>query len=116
MRRAAFCTADVGISSVCRLDQTSSPPRSPRPGPISIKLSAARMICFLVLDHQQRVAFVAQVMHHAHEPADVARMQTDTRFVHDEERVHSDAPRQVVRFTRCTSPPLNVRVERSSVR
>jgi hypothetical protein len=28
----------------------------------------------------------------------------------------SDAPRHVVRFTRCTSPPLKVRVDRSSVR
>ena len=43
---------------------------------------------FLVLDDEQRVAFVAQVVHHAHEPADVARMQTDARLVHDEKRVH----------------------------
>ena len=43
---------------------------------------------FFVLDHEQRVAFVAQIVHHAHEPADIARMQTDARFVHDEKRVH----------------------------
>ena len=42
---------------------------------------------FLVLDHEQRIAFVAQVMHHTHEPANIARMQTDARFVHDEQCV-----------------------------
>ena len=41
----------------------------------------------LVLDHEQRVAFVAQVVHHSHEPADIAWMQTNRRFVHDEESV-----------------------------
>ena len=43
---------------------------------------------FLVLDDEQRVALVAQVVHHADEPADVARMQADARLVEDEERVH----------------------------
>ena len=28
----------------------------------------------LVLDHQQRIAFVTQIMHHAHQLADIARM------------------------------------------
>ena len=55
---------------------------------MSIKLSAARMICFFVLDHEQGVAFIAQVVHHAHEPPDVARMQSDAGFVHDEKCVH----------------------------
>ena len=53
---------------------------------------------FLVLDDEQRVAFVAQIVHHADEPADVARMQADARFVHDEERVHersAEAGRQI---------------------
>ena len=54
---------------------------------MSIKLSAARIICFIVLDHEQCVAFVAQVVHDADEPANVARMQTDARFVHDEKGV-----------------------------
>ena len=43
---------------------------------------------FLVLDHEQRVAFVAQIVHDANEPADIARMQPDARFVHDEKRVN----------------------------
>ena len=43
---------------------------------------------FLVLDDEQRVALVAQIVHHAHEPADIARMQADARLVHDEQRVH----------------------------
>src|SRR6202011_4617248 len=42
---------------------------------------------FFVLDHEQRVAAIAQIVHDTHEPADVARMQTDARLVHDEERV-----------------------------
>ena len=42
---------------------------------------------FLVLDDEQRVALVAQAVHHADEPADVARMQADAGFVEDEERV-----------------------------
>ena len=42
---------------------------------------------FLVLDDEQRVAFVAQIVHDAHQPADVARMEADARLVHDEERV-----------------------------
>ncbi len=42
----------------------------------------------LVFDHQQRVALVAQVMHHPNEPANIARMETDARLVHDEERVN----------------------------
>src|SRR5207302_5674649 len=41
---------------------------------------------FLVLDNQQRVAFVAQVMHHAQQLADIARVQSDARFIHDKER------------------------------
>ena len=68
--------------------KTSSPPRSPRPGPISIRLIGRADDRFLVLDDEQRVAFVAQIVHHANQPADIARMQTDARFVHDEERVH----------------------------
>ncbi len=43
---------------------------------------------FLMLDHEQRVAFVAQVVHHPDEPADVAWMEADARLVHHEKRVH----------------------------
>ena len=42
---------------------------------------------FLMLNHQQRVAFVAQIMHDAHKLADVARVQSNARLVHDKERV-----------------------------
>ena len=42
----------------------------------------------LVFHHEQRVPLVAQIVHHAHEPADIARMQADAWFVHDEKRVH----------------------------
>ena len=40
-----------------------------------------------MLDHEQRVAFVAQIVHDAHEPADIAWMQANGWFVHDKERV-----------------------------
>ena len=42
----------------------------------------------LVLDDEQRVALVAQALHHADEPSDVARMQADARFIEHEQRVH----------------------------
>src|SRR5207302_723749 len=42
----------------------------------------------IVLDHEQGIAFIAQVVHHSHEPPDVAGMQSDAGFVHDEECVH----------------------------
>ena len=47
---------------------------------------------FFVLDYEQRIAFVAQVMHHAHQLADIARVQSDARFVHDKKRVHERRP------------------------
>ena len=40
-----------------------------------------------VLDHEERVAAVAQIVHHPDEPADIARMQTDARLVQDKERI-----------------------------
>ncbi len=40
-----------------------------------------------MLDDQQSVALVAQAMHDPHEPAHVARVQADARFIHDKERV-----------------------------
>src|SRR5262249_27464796 len=43
---------------------------------------------FVVFDDEQSIAFVAQIVRHPHQPADVARMQTYARFVHDEECVH----------------------------
>ena len=41
----------------------------------------------LVLDHEERIALVAQVVHDPDEPANIARVEADARFVHDEERV-----------------------------
>ncbi len=41
-----------------------------------------------MLDNEQRVAFVAQVMDHADQAPDIARMQADARLIHDEKRVH----------------------------
>ena len=41
-----------------------------------------------MLDHEERVPAIAQIVHDAHKPADIARMQTDARFVHDKERVN----------------------------
>ena len=43
---------------------------------------------FLVFDHEEGIAAVAQIVHDANEPADVARMQPDAWLVHHEKRVH----------------------------
>ena len=43
---------------------------------------------FFVLNYEQGIAAVAQIIHHSNKPADVARMQADTRLVHYEQRVH----------------------------
>ena len=43
---------------------------------------------FLVLDDEQGVAFVSQVVHHAHKTGDIAGMKTNTRLVHDKQGVH----------------------------
>ncbi len=42
----------------------------------------------VVFDHDQRVAGIAQLVHHADDAAHVARMQADRRFVEHEQRVH----------------------------
>src|SRR5439155_6293557 len=41
-----------------------------------------------MLDYKQGIAFIAQIMHHPHQPPDVARMQSNAGFVHHEECVH----------------------------
>ena len=41
----------------------------------------------LVLDNQQRVAFVAEIMHHSHQLPDIARVQSNARFVHHKQFV-----------------------------
>ena len=41
---------------------------------------------FFVLDHEQRVAFVAQIVHDLDEPADIAGVQPDAWLVHDKQR------------------------------
>ena len=43
---------------------------------------------FLVLDDEQRVPLITQIMDDADQAADVARMSSDARLVHDEERVY----------------------------
>ena len=80
--------ADPPRNSSSRPLHTNSPPRSPRPGPMSIKLSAARMICSSCSTTSRVLPLSRKIVHHAHQPADVARMQTDARLVHDEECVH----------------------------
>ena len=41
-----------------------------------------------MLDHEERVPAIAQIVHDAHQPANIAWMQTDARLVHDKERVN----------------------------
>ena len=40
-----------------------------------------------MLDHKERVALVAQIVHHTHEPANIARMQANAWLVHHEKRI-----------------------------
>ena len=41
-----------------------------------------------MLDNEQRIAAIAQIVHDANEAADIARMQTDARLVHNEKRIN----------------------------
>ena len=40
-----------------------------------------------MFNHKERVAFVTQIVHHAHEPANIARMQANAWLVHHEQRI-----------------------------
>ena len=66
---------------------TISPPRSPGPGPDVEDAVGREHDLRIVLDHDQRVAGVAQPLHHADHAAHVARMQADRRLVEHEQRV-----------------------------
>ena len=67
---------------------TISPPRSPAPGPRSSKPVRRQHDLRIVLDHHQRIAGIAQPMHHLRHALHVARMQADRRLIQHEQRVH----------------------------
>ena len=58
---------------------------APRPDVDQIIGSADDL--FLVLDHKERVTLVAQVIHYTDELADIARMKSDARLIHDKQCV-----------------------------
>ena len=67
--------------------KTISPPRSPGPGPHVEELVGLEHDLRVVLDHDERVAGVAQALHHVDHAAHVARVQADRGLVEHEERV-----------------------------
>ena len=64
---------------------TTSPPRTPGPGPKSTRWSAGPHRVLVVLDDDDRVAHVAQPFEAAQQPVVVARVQADGRLVEDVE-------------------------------
>ena len=100
--------SDVGArrrSSAGEPKNTTSPPRSPGPGPMSRMRSAASMICGSCSTTTQRVAGVAQPLHHP-----ITRpMSRGCRPIDGSSSTNSvltsEVPSAVVRLMRCTSPP-----------
>ena len=60
---------------------TTSPPRTPGPGPKSTIVVGGPHRVFVVLDDDDRVAQVAQLMQRVEQRSIVARMQADRRLV-----------------------------------
>ena len=96
---------------------TSRPPRLPAPGPMSMMWSARADRLLVVLDHDQRVALVAQILERAEQDARCranagrssarrARSSTPCRLL----------PSCAASRMRCASPPESVGAARSSVR
>ena len=63
------------------------PPRSPGPGPMSIRRSAASITAGSCSDHHQRVAGIAQALHGLDDAVHVARVQSDAGLVEHEHGV-----------------------------
>ncbi len=86
-RYSAVSVSERAASSAGVPSNTMRPPCSPGPGPMSRMRSAVEHDLRIVLDDQQRVAVVAQSVHHLDHAAHVARMQADRRLVEHEQRV-----------------------------
>ena len=74
------------------------PTRRPAPWPDLHEIVRRADDRLVVLDHEQCVPFVAELLHHADQPARVARVQPDARLIQHEQRVHqrrAEARRQI---------------------
>ncbi|MNT06010.1 hypothetical protein D3C72_1406580 [compost metagenome] len=95
---------------------TICPPRAPGPGPMSITRSAASITAgscstttsVLPASRRRSMASVMRFMSRGCRPM-LGSSSTNSVFT-------SEVPSAVVRLMRCTSPPLSVRLWRSSVR
>ena len=70
---------------------TTSPPRTPGPGPKSTIVVGRPHRLFVVLDDDDRVSQVAQLRERVQQPVVVARVQADRRLVEDVEHAHQSA-------------------------
>ena len=85
-----YCpVSDFGLARTASgvSNATISPPRSPAPGPEIQQPVRGQHDLRIVLDHHQRIARVAQPMHHLRHALHVARMQADRRLIEHEQRV-----------------------------
>ena len=111
VRESLVCASARGAPS-----KMISPPRSPGPGPMSSRRSAANMICgscstttnVLPAAFSRCITPMMRIMSRGCRPMDGS---SNTKSV-----LVSDVPSAVVRLMRCTSPPESVRDCRSSVR
>ena len=69
-------------------EQTTWPPCSPAPGPMSTTQSAVADRVLVVLDHQHGVAQVAHALERLDQAGVVALVQADARLVQDVEHAH----------------------------
>ena len=70
----------------------------------------------VVLDHDDRIAMVAEPVQHGQQHLDVVEMKARRRFVEDIERAPGVAFRELEReLTRCASPPDSVVADWPSV-
>ncbi len=74
-------------SAPTRPSNTISPPCSPGPGTDVDQAVGGLHDLRIVLDHDERIAGIAQPLHHADDAPHVARVQTDGRLVEHEQRV-----------------------------
>ena len=81
-----------------------------------MRWSAAPDHGFIVLHHEQGISLIPKLLHDVNQAMGIARMQTDARFIENKKRVHQGGAEAGGEVHRSTSPPLSVRVGRSSER
>ena len=95
---------------------TTSPPCTPAPGPRSTHVVGGADRLLVVLDHDHRVAQVAQALQRVEQPRVVALVQADGRLVQHVEHAHQARADLGGQPDALASPPESVPAARSSVR